>query len=142
MAQVRQNDPITALHEVRYILYFKLDFKITMPTTLSADDAATLAAYLGGGLTLVEEATRDRLIAAFELAIMFLRTPIETARKNAFLTLDQALTHTAIGLNLFSILTTLYGTSSRAISTTKLAVNTTPPCPPTLLREDGLERMR
>jgi hypothetical protein len=58
-----------------------------MATTLSADDAATLTAYLERTSMPVEEGTRERIIAACELVIMSLRIPIEAARKNAFLTL-------------------------------------------------------
>jgi hypothetical protein len=105
-----------------------------MATTLSADDAATLTAYLERTSMPVEEGTRERIIAACELVIMSLRIPIGTARKNAFLTLDQAAIRTAIGLNLFSILSALCETSARIVSTTELAAKTTPPCEPVLLK--------
>jgi hypothetical protein len=106
-----------------------------MAITLSTDDAATLAAYLVGSPRPVGEETRERIIAACELVIMSMRTLIETARRNGFLTLDQAVIRTtAIETNLFSILPALRGTSSRAVSTTELAANTTPPCEPILLK--------
>jgi demethylsterigmatocystin 6-O-methyltransferase len=100
-----------------------------MTANLSAEDKALLASYLGGSLDPIEEKSRERVIATCEHIISSLRTPIETARKHAFLTLDQSVLRTAISLNLFPVLT-----APGPHSTTFLAGITSPPCPPTLLR--------
>jgi hypothetical protein len=105
----------------------------TMTSDIPHADAALLTSYLEKGIGPLEDNTRERIVATCELVIASLRTPIETARKHAFLTLDHAAIRTAIGLNLFPLLSTDQESPPRIITTTKLAANTTPPCPPTLL---------
>jgi demethylsterigmatocystin 6-O-methyltransferase len=100
-----------------------------MTTKLSIEDTALLKDYLTGTLDPNQEKSREHIIATCEHIIASLRTPIEAARKHAFLTLDQSVLRTAISLNLFPVLTA-HGPQS----TTYLASITTPPCPPTLLR--------
>jgi demethylsterigmatocystin 6-O-methyltransferase len=100
-----------------------------MATKLSTEDVALLTSHIAGNLDPIEEKSRERIIATCEHIITSLRTPIETARKHAFLTLDQSVLRTAISLDIFPALT-----SHGPQSTTSLASITTPPCPPTLLR--------
>ncbi|KAK3312665.1 S-adenosyl-L-methionine-dependent methyltransferase [Apodospora peruviana] len=103
-----------------------------MESPLSADDISLLTTYLTDpSHNPKDEETRERIILACETAITSLRTPIETARKHAFLSLDHAVTRTAVSLNIFALLTT---SPDGHPTTNGLASSTTPPCHPTLLR--------
>ncbi|CCT63356.1 related to O-methyltransferase [Fusarium fujikuroi] len=73
--------------------------------------------------------SRERLIEACQDVIASLERPIETARKQAFLTLDHAVIRSAIKLNLFKAL----DKEDRPYSTQELALATTPQCNHVLL---------
>jgi demethylsterigmatocystin 6-O-methyltransferase len=76
-----------------------------------------------------DEESRERLIEVCQDVIASLETPIETARKQAFLTLDHAVIRSAIKLNLFEVL----NREDRPYSTQELALATTPQCNDVLL---------
>ncbi|RGP68525.1 sterigmatocystin 8-o-methyltransferase [Fusarium sporotrichioides] len=96
--------------------------------TKNTQDASLLADYLQNPVAHDND-TRERLIVACQEVVASLETPIETARKLAFLTLDHAVVRCAIQLNLFSILSQ----EERSYSSQELAVATTPPSNDVLL---------
>lgn len=101
---------------------------------LSDDDITLLFEYLRDRPECLEEGTRESVIATCEAIVNSLRTPIEIARKNAFPTLDHAVTRAAIELDIFSSLLPTKGAQSLVMKTTELAACARPPRDPSLMR--------
>ena len=91
-------------------------------------DKLLLVDYLKNPQT-PDDQTREVLISACEDVIAALETPIETARKNAFRSLDHAVVRSAIQLDIFRLL----GDKESYSTTQELASATTPPCEAVLL---------
>lgn len=104
-----------------------------MTSNFSPEDTALLAGYLSRGKNALRDHEREHIIAICGNIITSLETPIETARKNAFLALDEAVIQTALRLNLLSVLDAGNETEEKVFSVAELAARTKPPCSPLLL---------
>ncbi|KAI1395248.1 S-adenosyl-L-methionine-dependent methyltransferase [Hypoxylon fuscum] len=91
-------------------------------------DHTSLISYLRSPWQ-VDNKTRESLISDCQAVIESLETPIEVARKDAFVTLDLAVIRTAIQLDIFALLSR----GARSYATQDIAAATLPPCDAAIL---------